>query len=699
MEKVTKIYAPLESGCKDGYVTTANQIKGLEDFISNTATGIIDIEYLSLRKLCDDGELVPGRRYRIIDYVTVINERQLKSAGHPFAVIVTAETTSRLRAEAKASVLDGDTYFANSDLDSWVLKYDISNNRDKYFFADEESGKGVIYYMKDEFDNEAHFDFKNVTWDELYTFETSTQGDGSMNGECICNKIGAYYSSSGRLFLNSIVVRGNNNNIEPGCSGIIVVGNNNKILKSYNINLVGDCNIVNECQHINVSGGIYKLYNSIFRGCSNLYLNILSDSYNVVCSGVYSSTQFVDIITDPTLITYISPNTKGEAAVRTTGNIGVPTEAGFAFRGDIESDNDLSHVIYNIPANRVYFRLLPNISFPSLSNIENLRYVTGGRGDFATLHQKASLNNKYDSFSKTVYLIYDIDAWYILDCYEEALPSYVGEDGTTMRGLTGRQRMSFLSPHLQYKDFDTLISSNDFLIEDTSSSSEFGDCHYGKVSLGLGHSDNNVLTGLNLIMHKGGRRNSYGEIRHVFPNREGYYGVSLRLGMESFNLQSFITNSDGSEEVQNARLSGVEDPSEETDAVNKRYCDAKFNEKSIVLTYDCEGEFTLTANKRLRFCAAIEGDLQFTLDDEARLMSDQWHIFGDDFVKPFEVEFFVNPDLSTSPEVTFISNNYNTNIYWEKPFEAKPGCYYRITIDYNIAKFVEIENYELIRPR
>jgi hypothetical protein len=41
-----------------------------------------------------------------------------------------------------------------------VIYYDINNDKNKYEWASDQ-GTGVIFYMKDEFGNEACFDFKN----------------------------------------------------------------------------------------------------------------------------------------------------------------------------------------------------------------------------------------------------------------------------------------------------------------------------------------------------------------------------------------------------------------------------------------------------------------------------------------------------------------------------------------------------------
>lgn len=47
-------------------------------------------------------------------------------------------------------------------LESWEIKYCLDNDKTRFQWADEVSGKGVVWYMKDEFGNEAFYDFKNV---------------------------------------------------------------------------------------------------------------------------------------------------------------------------------------------------------------------------------------------------------------------------------------------------------------------------------------------------------------------------------------------------------------------------------------------------------------------------------------------------------------------------------------------------------
>lgn len=125
----------------------------------------IEITYQELVEKRDKGELSPGMYYRITDYVTKTNSEGgwYRSAEHPFDVIVQAVTNNTLDHNAKADIREGDEYFSGvSDLSKWELKYDLDNDADKYEWADTENGKGVIYFMKDENNNELPYDFKSI---------------------------------------------------------------------------------------------------------------------------------------------------------------------------------------------------------------------------------------------------------------------------------------------------------------------------------------------------------------------------------------------------------------------------------------------------------------------------------------------------------------------------------------------------------
>lgn len=140
-------------------------LENLKTFYNNSKKSfgnMTNITYAELKTLRDNSQLVEGQYYRITDFVTTVDQKDAKSAGHRFDIIVLATSSNTLNENALAAKHAEDTYFDNSNLDAWELKYDLDNDKSKYAWADETNGKGVIYYMKDEFNNECSYDFKNV---------------------------------------------------------------------------------------------------------------------------------------------------------------------------------------------------------------------------------------------------------------------------------------------------------------------------------------------------------------------------------------------------------------------------------------------------------------------------------------------------------------------------------------------------------
>ena len=153
------------------------------NLVTGTINDIIDIvdikqevTYSELKSLRDNGELVPGQLYRITDYVATTTQEGTRSAGHAFDIIVIALSNSELSEEAKAIAHSGDTYFANCELSAWELKYCLDNDTSRFAWADETNGKGVIYYMKDEWNNECPYDFKNIQFKRYAITNVSTTG-------------------------------------------------------------------------------------------------------------------------------------------------------------------------------------------------------------------------------------------------------------------------------------------------------------------------------------------------------------------------------------------------------------------------------------------------------------------------------------------------------------------------------------------
>ena len=94
---------------------------------------LIDLEkvlpktYAELVQLRDEARLIPGQWYRIVDYVTTTMQNDTQSAGHPFDILVMASKPDILLETAFAAVHEGDTYFQNSKLEAWELKYRLDN--------------------------------------------------------------------------------------------------------------------------------------------------------------------------------------------------------------------------------------------------------------------------------------------------------------------------------------------------------------------------------------------------------------------------------------------------------------------------------------------------------------------------------------------------------------------------------------------
>ena len=202
---------------------------GLAEFL----TPITHAELLTLR---NNSQLVPGMQYRITDYVATTKQSNTKSANHPFDIIVTADDEDKLNEAARAIRHEGDTYFANCKLESWKIWYCLDNDTNRFAWAtsSEEidgvavAGKGVIYRMIDEWDNDVPYDFKGIltkayidgSWssDYRYTFGGSRDETVKARSTCYSNKMGVYITSSKqKINQNSFGSDCSNNSFGPGC--------------------------------------------------------------------------------------------------------------------------------------------------------------------------------------------------------------------------------------------------------------------------------------------------------------------------------------------------------------------------------------------------------------------------------------------------------------------------------------------------
>lgn len=143
--------------------------------------GMVEKTWAELKALRDNGELQKGTKYRIVDFCTQVGyipishydeetEEEfeinlIQSAQHPFDIIVEALSNDTLSENAQAIKNEDDVYFKDCNLCAWELKYCLDNDRYKFNWAPNDNiGKGVIYYMKDENGNECDYDFKNIKY-------------------------------------------------------------------------------------------------------------------------------------------------------------------------------------------------------------------------------------------------------------------------------------------------------------------------------------------------------------------------------------------------------------------------------------------------------------------------------------------------------------------------------------------------------
>ena len=159
----------------------------------------------NLKELKTNSQLKPGKWYCITDYICVTNSTitTIKSGGHSFSILVLATSENTLSETAFATkpsetievehqignriivteeANPNYTHFQYCNLDAWELKYCLDNDQTRFPWcgSDDDGGKGVIYYMEDEFGNKCDYDFKNILM-LRYEVTASTDSEFSFN--------------------------------------------------------------------------------------------------------------------------------------------------------------------------------------------------------------------------------------------------------------------------------------------------------------------------------------------------------------------------------------------------------------------------------------------------------------------------------------------------------------------------------------
>ena len=160
--------------------TIVGAINELWNKFADYLKGIQHVTYAQLVTLRNNSGLVAGQWYRITDYMTTVaNDTEARSAGHPFDLLVMATSSNTLSEEAKAikSSRDSNGYFADANLNAWKVWYCLDNDTTRFQWADVENGKGVIWRMIDEWQNDCPYDFKNVQFKRYCVCDDSPHGE------------------------------------------------------------------------------------------------------------------------------------------------------------------------------------------------------------------------------------------------------------------------------------------------------------------------------------------------------------------------------------------------------------------------------------------------------------------------------------------------------------------------------------------
>ena len=292
----------------------SNSILGSGNITIDSAS-ITEITYADLVSARTNSTLKVGTWYRITDYRTYATGTSITCANHDFDLLVFATKVNELSEQARATLHSGDTYFANNNLNAWQVWYCLDNDSNRFAWADTTNGKGVIYRLIDEFNNDVPYDFKNILYSTYFVFTYTDSGfkDASLlaNKSCYNNLIKPYFSSNKQALNKNVFVSFDttfscyNNTFEIGCQNNNFGKNcyNNTFGRNYQNNIMG-----NYCQNNITKNGCYNntfgsscSNNTLGTGCSYNYMgdsctnNTFGNSCQYIIFG--TSTSFSALIT------------------------------------------------------------------------------------------------------------------------------------------------------------------------------------------------------------------------------------------------------------------------------------------------------------------------------------------------------------------------------------------------------------------
>ena len=419
---------------EDNELVTATALTDLDtrvDTLEKAATvQIISKPYLELKTLRDNSQLVPGQLYRITDYTCTTAQTNTKSAGHQFDIIVTADSKSVLNEEARAVNHEftdqKQDHFKDCNLSAWKIWYCLDNDTNRFAWADSANGKGVIYRMIDEFNNDVPYDFKNIQFYRQWNSDESLWITIPSNNTGVpCYTFSSEGDSSTTSFTDYSLASSNNvccNAIKPQ-----IRGNNKQFLN--NICFFGnDCHtntFGNDCHTNTFGNGCYR--NTFGNGC---YRNTFG--YNC------SSNTFGDDCNSNTFRPLCDYNTFGNSCC---SNI---------FGGSFSANSFGNRCIENSFGTECAGNTFGNYCY-------NITFGNNCNGN--TFGNNCSLNTFGDTYYQHNH--FGDGCWYILlRGTETASPSAQVQNYNFAQGLQGTDRAYITIDGVRNRSFETKVAKN-----------------------------------------------------------------------------------------------------------------------------------------------------------------------------------------------------------------------------------------------
>ena len=294
---------------------------------------IILVTYEELKTKRDEGSLIPGLWYQITDYEASTTQDHTNVGAGQFDILVLATSNNTLSEEAKAVRHEGNIYYPDYvQFNAWKIWYCLDNDTSRFFWADEENGKGVIYRMIDEFGNDCPYDFKNIVFEfngtYVYTFNSSFDEpldasifeNGAKNNKItpLIKTIEVDYNSFETQLLNNIILINRlehsinaeeysqiniKNNLFINCYDSVILRPTNNVIINSSINLASECtnnNIQNCIFDIVHDSDIYPEFTDGIHLVGNTIQNSIIHERKK--DTVDSSEEFYDIIKYSTVI-------------------------------------------------------------------------------------------------------------------------------------------------------------------------------------------------------------------------------------------------------------------------------------------------------------------------------------------------------------------------------------------------------------